>query len=117
MYFKKGDTIENIHSGDQGLIMDVTSHNYADITYSVLWDNSMKPLDYQHKNIHGHWRLALPAGIGCNGISPIELSFAYGQYGDTNMVPSCQHDWKTYDSGWSRYDYCQKCNIEKTDVQ
>lgn len=25
----------------------------------------------------------------------------------------CPHSWKTYDSGWSRYEYCEKCDVKK----
>lgn len=25
----------------------------------------------------------------------------------------CAHSWKVYDSGWSRYEYCEKCQEKK----
>ena len=29
------------------------------------------------------------------------------------MAASCQHTWKTYDSGFSKYEYCSICDIKK----
>jgi hypothetical protein len=135
MYFCKGDTIENIYSGDKGLIMDVTSHNYSDVTYSVLWNGMIKPLDYQHSAIYGGWRLVTPANSMPNNSSAFSgqvlptgidhqgeefNSVNYDHFGyayNFGLGTSCQHNWKTYDSGWTRYEYCDKCNVEKKDVQ
>lgn len=25
----------------------------------------------------------------------------------------CYHVWKTYDSGWNKYDYCEKCDVRR----
>lgn len=30
-----------------------------------------------------------------------------------NVPEKCSHQWKTYDSGWSKYDYCAKCDEKK----
>lgn len=27
--------------------------------------------------------------------------------------PSCQHQWLTYDSGWTKYEYCKHCDEKK----
>ncbi|MEZ0209212.1 MAG: hypothetical protein ACAH17_03505 [Candidatus Paceibacterota bacterium] len=29
--------------------------------------------------------------------------------------PECTHDWKIYDSGFTRFEYCSKCNLEKSE--
>lgn len=26
---------------------------------------------------------------------------------------TCSHDWTTYDSGWTRYDYCKHCDVKR----
>jgi hypothetical protein len=26
---------------------------------------------------------------------------------------SCDHSWKTYDSGWTKYEYCAHCDTKK----
>ncbi len=35
------------------------------------------------------------------------------QNNDLSIPTSCQHSWKVYDSGFSRYDYCEKCDKKK----
>ena len=30
-----------------------------------------------------------------------------------DITPECIHDWKTYDSGFSKYEYCDKCGTKK----
>lgn len=41
-----------------------------------------------------------------SGVDEIVLSF------DVPGDP-CDHNWKTYDSGFRRFDYCSKCNKER----
>lgn len=45
-----------------------------------------------------------------------------GFYGEPDTKPeeekTCErgfHDWKIYDSGFRRFEYCAKCNLEKHD--
>jgi hypothetical protein len=33
-------------------------------------------------------------------------------FSDQNQ--SCTHSWTTYDSGWSTYKFCSKCDLKKT---
>lgn len=35
---------------------------------------------------------------------------------DTWVMPKieCSHDWRWYDSGWNRFEYCFKCNCERS---
>lgn len=29
------------------------------------------------------------------------------------MSDYCDHEWKTYNSGWTMYEYCVKCDVKK----
>lgn len=46
----------------------------------------------------------LPSGLG------EQSSQFYGVVLPELIKPDCTHDRVTYDSGWSRYDYCSKCD-------
>ncbi len=42
------------------------------------------------------------------------VSFSLAGTNTAGFTGGCQHDWKTYDSSWSKYDFCTKCNEKKT---
>jgi hypothetical protein len=64
-----------------------------------------------------------PNRIYFNGVDitgGISVHYGPGDYNDSIdlLAPSlkcepCTHSWKTYDSGWNKYDYCEKCNIKE----
>lgn len=34
-------------------------------------------------------------------------------YKVTSVNAKCDHKWQTYDSGWSKYDFCSKCDEKR----
>lgn len=46
-------------------------------------------------------------------ITPAELDNKFFSVDKIESSKSCSHTWKTYDSGWRKFDYCTICNQEK----
>jgi len=54
--------------------------------------------------------LELDIQVFLESLSPVTASHA--DLPDLPDLP-CDHVWLTYDSGWSRYEYCKHCNVKK----
>lgn len=49
-------------------------------------------------------------------IRPI-LAFNRKDHNQTLPTGYCLHEWATYNSGWSEYEYCSKCGVRKDGSQ
>jgi hypothetical protein len=79
---------------------------------SIMWETTEKltlPVGHHHvwrgKRVH-------PARTFFDDLDGLELTE------DTyKQLKVCHHEWATYDSGWSKYEYCAKCDIKRDDVK
>jgi hypothetical protein len=56
---------------------------------------------------------ALPSGTSNNGGWSGWGTWDGSVSQDESEAGSCAHDWKIYDSGFTRLEYCSKCNEER----
>ncbi len=76
---------------------------------------------YKNYLDNGFMETGVVAQMGPNkGLPSITESIQQTQAGINQIlsktIDTCDHDRVTYDSGWSRYDYCTKCDIKFKEV-
>lgn len=67
---------------------------------------------YKELNNHSHiGNLGFPTSPPVMVTLPPVRSDVYS-YKVISVNAKCDHKWQTYDSGWSKYEFCSKCDIK-----
>lgn len=134
MMFITGDRIRHKDTGYQGEIkkvncsMDRPGPGQATIIYTLKWDHFNNDYNYMHEDVENEWELVSRTVFGdpSKMSGPVipkpkedlfdALSYAVKYYNSMNIggeYVECNHSWKVYDSGFSRYEYCEHCNKKR----
>lgn len=140
MKFKVGDSFEVIDNGQIGQICDILTKVELDIItgtpivtheYQVRWCGRTDYCQYRVEDCDPIWR-EKPNAMGAmppratvpqpywiqmmkNSIAEIKGDTSWeSKKTDHSANDNCSlnHDWKVYDSGFTRFEYCSRCNKE-----
>lgn len=123
MKFKVGDFIRVIRDSGAGTVGRIKGTSWNSIhqeeEYVMKWDHDPREYTYKPSDVDHLWELdntplratmdyMLAEDSKIKLKTPNKTEFTNEMFCDVY-----NHDWKVYDSGFSRFEYCAKCNEER----
>lgn len=141
--FNPGDTIQSKTSGRKAEIIGI-QHTHAGIIYTAKWLDYADPKQnnngighYHESVVKDEWKLVannmqyvgMPfyvstPHVGADGTTDVQsqinelMKVTPEQLGQMDKIGCEQgvHSWKTYNSGFNMFDYCEHCDKKKDDL-